>query len=88
MSALTGPFGVGYKLPMTPTILTVIIAASAVILSIFAASWLNLRSKEKLFDRLDKQLAAHFGELRAEIESLRKEMKSEFAALREEMKAL
>lgn len=68
---------------MNPTILTIIIAAAAFILSIFAANWLNLRNTDKLFERLDKQLAAQFGEVRAEFAAVR----AEIAALRAEVLA-
>ena len=73
---------------MNPTILTVIIAAGAFILTIFGANWLNLRNTDRLFERLDKQLAAQFGEVRAEIATLRTEMRGEFAAVRAEIATL
>ncbi len=73
---------------MNPTTLTVIIAASAFIISIFAANWLNLRSNDKLFERLDKQLAAQFGEVKAEIAVVRAEMIARLDALTARLDAL
>lgn len=56
--------------PITIAIFTAAISLIVLVFSIFAASWLNQRSTERLLEQMDKRFEAKFDALLAEIRRL------------------
>lgn len=56
-------------------ILSATLTIIGIVLAIFGASWLNQRSTEKMFERLDKQLDARFAAVDARFEQVLAEIK-------------
>jgi hypothetical protein len=73
---------------MNPIVISTIIAATTVIVSIFAANWLNQQHVNKLMEQMDKRIEEQSKRFAEKIDGLRELMNARFDAVEVWLSAL